>query len=82
MAQIIPFRGYRYNPEIVGDISAVVTQPYDRIGEKEQEIYYARSPYNIVRIIKGKPQQRSSPPRVVKRTPARPNTAAKLWGIP
>ena len=56
MAQIIPFRGYRYDPEIVGDISAVVTQPYDRIGEKEQEIYYARSPYNIVRIIKGKPQ--------------------------
>ena len=56
MAQIIPFRGYRYDPEIVGDISAVVTQPYDRIGEKEQEIYYGRSPYNIVRIIKGKPQ--------------------------
>ncbi len=56
MAHIIPFRGYRYNPEIVEDISAVVTQPYDRIGEKEQEIYYARSPYNIVRIIKGKPQ--------------------------
>jgi len=56
MAQIIPFRGYRYDPAIVGDISAIVTQPYDRIGEKEQEIYYARSPYNIVRIIKGKPQ--------------------------
>ncbi len=56
MARIIPFRGYRYNPDVVGDISAVVTQPYDRIGEKEQESYYARSPYNIVRIIKGKPQ--------------------------
>jgi len=56
MAQIVPFRGYRYDQKIVGDISAVVTQPYDRIGEKEQEVYYSRSPYNIVRIIKGKPQ--------------------------
>jgi len=56
MAQIIPFRGYRYDPEIVGDVTAVVTQPYDRIGAKEQEIYYSRSPYNIVRIIKGFPQ--------------------------
>lgn len=54
MAHVIPFRGIRYDPEKVGDISAVVAQPYDRIGEKEQEIYYARSPYNIVRIIKGK----------------------------
>jgi len=56
MAQIVPFRGYRYDQKVVGDISAVVTQPYDRIGEKEQEVYYSRSPYNIVRIIKGKPQ--------------------------
>ncbi len=56
MARIIPFRGYRYNSAVVGDISAVVAQPYDRIGAKEQEIYYARSSYNIVRIIKGKPQ--------------------------
>jgi uncharacterized protein (DUF1015 family) len=54
MAQIIPFRGIRYNPDRVTDMSAVVTQPYDRIGEEEQAIYYERSPYNIVRIIKGR----------------------------
>jgi uncharacterized protein (DUF1015 family) len=54
MAQIIPFRGIRYSKEKTGDLTAVVTQPYDRIGEAEQETYYARSPYNIVRIIKGK----------------------------
>ena len=54
MAHVIPFRGIRYDKDKVGDISRVVAQPYDRIGEKEQEIYYVRSPYNIVRIIKGK----------------------------
>lgn len=56
MAQIIPFRGVRYNPEKVPAMSAVATPPYDRIDAAQQDIYYARSPYNIVRIIKGKPQ--------------------------
>jgi len=51
---IYPFRGIRYNPEIVGDLSAVVTQPYDRIGPEEEEEYRKRSPYNIVRVIGGK----------------------------
>lgn len=53
MAQIIPFRGYRYNPAIVGDISNVVTPPYDRVYPAVQESCYQRSPFNIVRIIKG-----------------------------
>lgn len=54
MAHIIPFRGIRYNPDKISDMSTVVTQPYDRIGEAEQAVYYDRSPYNIVRIVKGK----------------------------
>ena len=54
MAVIYPFRGVRYNPEVVGDLSKVVTQPYDRIGPKEEEEYKRRSPYNIVRVIGGK----------------------------
>ncbi len=54
MAVIYPFRGIRYNLEVVGDLSAVVTQPYDRIGPKEEEEYKKRSPYNIVRVIGGK----------------------------
>lgn len=33
-----------------------MTQPYDRIGEAEQAKYYQWTPYNIVRIIKGKPE--------------------------
>lgn len=55
MAHVIPFRGVRYNLAKVKDLSSVVTQPYDRIGKEEQERYYKQNPYNIVRIIKGKP---------------------------
>ncbi|HDL85501.1 MAG TPA: DUF1015 domain-containing protein, partial [Candidatus Acetothermia bacterium] len=53
MAHIIPFRGVRYDPSRAGETSDLVAQPYDRIGEEEQKTYYERSPYNIVRIIKG-----------------------------
>ena len=53
MAHIIPFRGVRYDLSRAGEASALVAQPYDRIGEQEQKTYYERSPYNIVRIIKG-----------------------------
>ncbi|MFN3346955.1 MAG: DUF1015 domain-containing protein [Candidatus Bipolaricaulaceae bacterium] len=51
MAKIFPFRGIRYNQKVVGDLSQVVTQPYDRIGPKEEAVYLGRSPYNFVRLI-------------------------------
>ncbi|MEN3010634.1 MAG: DUF1015 domain-containing protein [Candidatus Bipolaricaulaceae bacterium] len=51
MAKIYPFRGIRYNPSVVPDLSSVVTQPYDRIGPKEEAEYLRRSPYNFVRLI-------------------------------
>jgi len=54
MAKIYPFRGWRYNREKVGDLAAVVTQPYDKITPTMQERYYERSPYNFVRLILGK----------------------------
>ena len=54
MANIKPFRGLRYNPGRVPDLSAVITQPYDRIHEAEQARYYELSPYNFVRIILGR----------------------------
>ena len=53
MAKIIPFRGYRYDPAQVGDPSDVVSPPYDRVDPKVQRACYDRSPFNIVRIIKG-----------------------------
>ena len=57
MAVIYPFRGYRYNVEKVSDIGAVITEPYDRITPELQRKYYARHPYNIVRLIKGLPEE-------------------------
>jgi len=60
MARIYPFRAWRYNSSAVrpGD---VVTQPYDKISPAMQEAYYERSPFNLVRIILGKPELFDSP---------------------
>jgi len=55
MARIFPFRGLRYNPDKV-KLGEVVTQPYDKITPEMQDRYYATNPYNLVRIILGKPQ--------------------------
>jgi len=54
MATIRPFRGVRYNPEKIDDLSKVISQPYDRVRHGLQDKYYAQSPYTVVRIIKGK----------------------------
>jgi uncharacterized protein (DUF1015 family) len=56
MATIRPFRGVRYNPEQIPDLSTVISQPYDRVRHGLQDKYYNLSPYNVVRIIKGKEQ--------------------------
>src|ERR1051326_5408752 len=53
MAEIFPFRAWRYDPSRV-DLNSVVTQPYDKITPAMQSKYYERSPHNFVRIILGK----------------------------
>jgi uncharacterized protein (DUF1015 family) len=55
VAHIIPFCGIRYDPMEVGDITSVVSPPYDRVYDNVRAACYSKSPYNIVRIIKGKP---------------------------
>ena len=55
MARIFPFRAIRYNTMDVA-IADVVTQPYDKITPSMQQAYYARSPYNLVRVILGLPE--------------------------
>ena len=54
MAIIKPFRGLRYNHDIVKDCSAVVTPPYDVISPAEQERYYRNHPNNMIRLDLGK----------------------------
>lgn len=55
MAEIFPFPALRYNPERV-NLGDVLTQPYDKITPQMQERYYQLSPYNLVRIILGRPE--------------------------
>ena len=55
MADILPFRALRYDLAKV-KAGEVMTQPYDKITPAMQDEYYAASPYNLVRIILGKPQ--------------------------
>ena len=54
MAVIVPFKGVRYNPEKIADLSTVISQPYDRVRHGLQDKYYDLNPYNVVRIIKGR----------------------------
>ena len=58
MAKVFPFHGYRYNQKKVEDLEKVVTQPYDKIDNELQEEYYEQSPYNVVRLILGKEEDR------------------------
>ncbi|HZP00546.1 MAG TPA: DUF1015 domain-containing protein [Terriglobia bacterium] len=60
MATIAPFRAVHYNLDVVQDLERVVTQPYDKITSEMQARYYDLSPYNLVRIIRGRetPQDR------------------------
>src|SRR5579863_3175369 len=55
MAEIFPFRAWRYDGSRTG-LASVVTQPYDKITPEMQERYYSASPYNLVQIILGKTQ--------------------------
>jgi len=53
MAEIFPFRAFRYNAALV-DPAKVLTQPYDKITLAMAEKYAAASPYNLIPIEKGK----------------------------
>jgi uncharacterized protein (DUF1015 family) len=52
MAKIFPFQPYRYTVK-AGDLSTVVTQPYDKIDPEMQKRYLSLSPHNLVRVILG-----------------------------
>src|SRR5205823_2090767 len=53
MADVQPLRGIRYNSEVPGNLAQVLTPPYDVISEEAQTRYYARNPYNIIRLELG-----------------------------
>ncbi len=55
MAKVFPFQPYRYAPK-AGPATKLVSQPYDKIPPQLQEQYYQSNPYNVIRVIKGKPE--------------------------
>jgi uncharacterized protein (DUF1015 family) len=61
MAEIIPFRALHYHPEKVGDLNRVITQPYDKITAEMRARYYDLSPYNLARVIRGRPSAQDTP---------------------
>jgi uncharacterized protein (DUF1015 family) len=53
MADVQPLQGIRYNDKITGNLVQIITPPYDVISEEAQAKYYARNPYNIIRLELG-----------------------------
>ena len=76
MANIKPFRSVRYRATKVPDLSRAIAQPYDRIRYGLRERYYELSPYNVVRLTRGKELSTDLP-----KQPAGPNvyTRAKAY---
>ncbi len=54
MAEICPFRGVRYNTQLVKDLAAVICPPYDIITPQIEHELYRRNEYNFVRIEAGR----------------------------
>jgi len=52
--EIKPFKAYRFNEAVVGDVGRCIAPPYDVIDADLQDRLYKKSKYNIVQITKGK----------------------------
>jgi len=52
--EVKPFKAFRFNEAVVGDVGSCISPPYDVISPVQQQQLYKKSKYNIVRIIKGK----------------------------
>lgn len=51
--EIKPFRAFRFDSAVVGDIGSCIAPPYDVISNGQREQLYRRNDYNIVHITKG-----------------------------
>ncbi len=61
MADVRPFRGWRYDPDIVGDPGSVLGPPYDMVTPELQDSLSRRSPYNVVHLEAGEGLDWASP---------------------
>jgi uncharacterized protein (DUF1015 family) len=60
MAQVYPFRAFRYNPAHA-PFERVLTQPYDKISPAMQDKYYAADAHNLIAVEKGRVYPNDAP---------------------
>ena len=77
MADIQPFRAYRYDMSHVGNLSDVCAPPYDVINAKMQTELYERHPSNIVRVILNRAEPGDEPGDNYKRA----SKFIRTWSI-
>ncbi len=75
MAQVFPFRAFRYNPQLA-PFQSVLTQPYDKISPEMQQKYYDAHPQNLITVEKGREYPGDGPGNNVY---ARAAAAFKDW---
>jgi len=75
MAQVFPFRAFRYNPQLA-PFQSVLTQPYDKIAPEMQQKYYDAHPQNLITVEKGREYPGDGPGNNVY---ARAAAAFKDW---
>ena len=77
MAQVFPFRAFRYNPQLA-PFQNVLTQPYDKISTEMQQKYYDAHPANLIAVEKGREYPGDGPGNNVY---ARAAAAFKDWEV-
>jgi uncharacterized protein (DUF1015 family) len=53
MADVQPLQGLRYSQEKINNLNQIITPPFDVIDQAAQQRYYARHPYNVIRLELG-----------------------------
>ncbi len=62
MAQVYPFRAFRYHPENAhAPFDRLLTQPYDKISPAMQDAYYAADRHNLISVEKGRAYPADTP---------------------
>src|SRR5580692_6666046 len=64
MADVHPFRGWRYDLGQVGDLSDVTAPPYDVISPDQQRDLYERHPCNVIRLILNRDEPGDTDPQI------------------
>ena len=71
MAEVHPFRAWRYDLSQVGDLSEVTAPPYDVISDRQRDELYKKHPCNVIRLILNRPEPGDESPEEVYRRAAK-----------